>query len=435
MKFELKTLTVIVSSIATIFLFSCKNNVSIDPVVIVPGNQTDIAWPSLAKSSWPMHGHDPMRTGRSNHAVAAKGVIRWIYQASGNIICSPAVAEDGTIYIVTSNDTIVSGSALKSFLTALSPNGTLKWRFPIQDTTMVSTVSGQVSPIVGSDGTIFLANEKDVLAVNPNGTLQWRYRISARIFTIGMVIGKDGVLYFVGDDHFLYAINATGSLRWKIRPDQGFMATAQNVITMSSDGAMLYLQGVESALYAVSTDAEVKWKVPFEEKFWYGIASLNEGKTFLSPSSKSSAMGTHAAAFLLNKDGGTVWKSVYDTSGFNNTVAAEPAIGYSGSVYFGISTPPSLISLSYDGKKNWIRNVDQGTSIITDKYENIYFADGDGKNIYSYSQSGTLRWSIPLQGLSTRAYNSPAVGINGDLYITCIGGIPATSKGTLYAIE
>ena len=74
-------------------------------------------------------------------------------------ITGPAIADDGTIYIV-SEDT---------FLYALTSNGNLVWKFRSENNTAIKT-----PPVIGPDGSVYFVDLFDSLhALSPDKTLQW----------------------------------------------------------------------------------------------------------------------------------------------------------------------------------------------------------------------------------------------------------------------
>src|SRR5215470_299705 len=88
------------------------------------------------------------------------GTLLWKFKTDGEIISSPAVAADGTIYV---------GSADNN-LYALNPDGTLRWRFATRGAV-------HSSPSIGPDGTIYVGSRDERLyAINADGTKQWEFR-------------------------------------------------------------------------------------------------------------------------------------------------------------------------------------------------------------------------------------------------------------------
>ena len=73
----------------------------------------------LADSPWPTFHSNPQRTGLSLYNTShVDGTVLWTYQTGNAIESSPAIGEDGTIY-VGSHD---------GYLYAISKNGELEWK-------------------------------------------------------------------------------------------------------------------------------------------------------------------------------------------------------------------------------------------------------------------------------------------------------------------
>jgi outer membrane protein assembly factor BamB len=96
-------------------------------------------------------------------------------------------------------------------------NGTLKWKFGKQSSAGIPESNFQSSPVISSDGTIYVAGMETatpsylyLYAVNPNGTLKWKFETGDRILR-PPAISSDGIIYIVpeGVDGRLYAIGAT----------------------------------------------------------------------------------------------------------------------------------------------------------------------------------------------------------------------------------
>ena len=126
----------------------------------------------------------------NNNAISAKffavnpnGSIKWTYSSAAAFESSPAIGGDGTIYV---------GNNLGK-LQAFNPsNGTLKWSY-----TALGAITS--SPAIGTDETIYVGTLGLALtALKPDGTLKW-------IFPHGPIvaspaIASDGTIYIGADD-------------------------------------------------------------------------------------------------------------------------------------------------------------------------------------------------------------------------------------------
>ncbi len=138
----------------------------------------------------------------------------WLGQEG--IISSPSIANDGTIYVG-----FIDG------LYAFNPDGSLKWTFQLED-----PITGELYGVMGSaaidrDGTIYfgsyestmsggvLVPQGSIYALHPNGELKWRVVTDGAFAYSSPAIGGDGTIY-IGSTHdtFFYAINSDGSLKW-----------------------------------------------------------------------------------------------------------------------------------------------------------------------------------------------------------------------------
>lgn len=124
------------------------------------------------------------------YAVNPDASLRWHFSAASRIQSSPAIGPDGTIYF---------GCNDGQFF-ALDPNGQKKWSHQTQGAFLAS------SPVVSADGTIVVASaDKQLRGLNPQGQLLWSIPIDGKV-TGSLAMGADGTLYFGCDDFRLYAL-------------------------------------------------------------------------------------------------------------------------------------------------------------------------------------------------------------------------------------
>jgi len=119
------------------------------------------------------------------------------------IFSRPAIGEDGTIYVggaVMSTENKDLGK-----LYAINSNGTLRWSLET-DSAIITT------PIIASDGNIYLSSHEKLYSISPNRQLLWSFTTNECFSS--PAIGEDGTLYAGSFDGKPYAINANGNLRW-----------------------------------------------------------------------------------------------------------------------------------------------------------------------------------------------------------------------------
>ncbi|GBC76207.1 Desiccation/radiation resistance protein [bacterium HR07] len=171
---------------------------------------------------------------RRVYAVNLDGFYRqWRFRAGDSLQSSPAIGEDGTIYI----------GADDGNLYALAPDGKEKWRFQTED----KIVS---SPALGSDGTIYVGSlDGRLYAIKPDGQERWHFQTEGPIYS-SPAVAADGVIYIGSDDGHLYAVNADGTLRWSVKAD----GEVRSSPVIGSDGT-IYIASRDGNLYAIRGEA------------------------------------------------------------------------------------------------------------------------------------------------------------------------------------
>lgn len=230
----------------------------------------------------------------------------WVYDPSAegtptpkSILGSPAVGDDGTLYVGMYDATD------HGYLYALDPHGKLKWRLSRTDTGPLSGLCG--APSIADDGTIYIGSfggkrQASIYAVNPDGTLKWDYRVAENRITAAPGIGPDGTIY-------------VGTHNW------GFIASPQ----MSRQGHLY-------ALRDEGDKAALKWRFAVN----YGIltppAIDRDGNIFIGTNGDPKIIGQQGPCQLvvLNAKGEKRWS--YDLDG---RIYSHPVIDSDGSVYVG----------------------------------------------------------------------------------------------------
>jgi outer membrane protein assembly factor BamB len=121
-------------------------------------------------------------------SFGAGGAPGFTYTTNGLTVRGPALAEDGTIYVGSSDEQ----------LHAVHPDGTRAWVYDAQ------TAVG--APLVSGDGTIYAGGaDGSVHAVSPSGARKWTFPLSGNI-DAQPAIGAGANLYVVAQSGVLYAL-------------------------------------------------------------------------------------------------------------------------------------------------------------------------------------------------------------------------------------
>jgi len=239
------------------------------------------------------------------HAIYSNnGTQKWAYLVGNDIDSSPAIGADGTIYFGDWN----------GIVQAVNPDGTVKWKYHTGD--VITS-----SPAIGDDGTIYIGSHDDnVYALYPNGTVKWQFRTGSWVHA-SPTIGPDGTIYIGSDDKCLYALNPdNGSMIWQCNVGSTWCSP-----TLGPDG-ILYLGDWEMNFYAVNPNGTIKWTYNAPGRIWFGSSAAvsSDGTIFFGTTTMDGGSG---ALVALNPDG---TKRFQDNYGY---YATTPAIGEDGTVY------------------------------------------------------------------------------------------------------
>jgi len=186
------------------------------------------------------------------------GNLNWSYKTYWCIISSAAVTDDGTI-IVGSKD-----HNLYAFREELQDT---LWAAPLG--TFYDGHLVDCSPAIGEDGTIYVGTDPygaayqipviadtNFWAINPDGSLKWAFETGNGVES-SPAIGPDGTVYFGSYDSCLYAVADSGTFgfqKWKFKTDGQIDGSP----TVDGDGN-IYFASRDSVLYCLYPDGSVRW--------------------------------------------------------------------------------------------------------------------------------------------------------------------------------
>ena len=372
------------------------------------------------------HGN-AQRTGFSASRGPDTPALKWRLDLQGEVISSPVIGPDGTIYL---GSVIEDTRHPAHFITAVRPDGTVKWRY----LTGWRDTQTQSSPALGADSRIYVGAQDGYFhALNPDGTLAWRFAASSPVQQ-HPVVHPDGTVY-VGMDGLLYAFGPGGNVLWTATLGTTSLPGGPS---LSPDGETIYAFGHSSAgpdatLYAFRRDGTVRWQ--FSGFYaWYPALSAP------TVAADGTVIVLSGQLVAISPNGVERWRYAPSSSFFSSyaSVAVNPA----GEVVFAFDY--YLGKLAATGSAQWILWFFGGaggnelestySAPLIDADGNIYLGLGTGKRwtrpwgkvVRSYTPSGALRWEFPVgEGVYT---SSPALAPDGTLYI-------GSMDGSLYAIR
>lgn len=274
------------------------------------------------------------------------GEIKWKFQTEGPIHSSPAIGKDGTIYFCSDD----------GFLYALKSDGSFKWKYE------------KVGPLViVSDETIYIAND-GLYAINNDGTLEWTYKSEGNNYT-QPVIGQDGTIYVAVSDK-LIAFNKNGNLKWKYEAEEdGTQIYTSPAI--GNDGTIYIVTHktyeTKPYVYSINPDGTLKWKFEIEDDVMFSPVISEDGAIYMLTKNNE----LHA----IKPNGKALWK--YEA---NHPLNTKPIVGKNGIIYVAdygksiyVINPDGSLKLAYETEFKWGTHpvmCEDGTIIIgsTDGY-------------------------------------------------------------------
>jgi len=397
-----------------------------------------------ADSPWPMYKGNAKHTGQSpyytNHT---KPALKWKFKADDGVDSSPAIGEDGTIYVGTFGNKFY----------AFNPDGEIKWIYERQDERF------SCFPAIAHDGTIYVASTFDhapvynmlhenymdygvpkLTALYPNGTIKWDFVLGG--FYGGTIsppsIGPDGIIYIgsggsemhenaVGGD-CVWAIYPNGTAKWSF--DTGDSVFSSPAI---ADDGTIYVGAADYRLFAITSDGKEKWNVSSDSYFDCSPAIGPDGTVYVGCCDKN--------LYAVSPEGEVKWKFPV-----NDILEATPSIGPDGTIYSGVIDQTeddyNLYAINPDGTEKWRYKTKGGiySTPAIDAEGILYFGSYDG-NLYSLNPDGSLRWKFKSNG---GIYAPPALDKDGTIYFGnwgntfyAIGGyaIPEKENGSTPGFE
>jgi PKD repeat protein len=277
------------------------------------------------------------------YAITPTGKMKWKYQSGfgGGI---PAIGSDGTIYLETHDSNGVG-------ITALKPNGSKKWKC-ILDTDHY--IMGAPSA-VGNDGTVYAhfsngeqtpdkngyyAVRQVISAISPNGTLKWKKPLAQAgqgQWSEGssMAIADDGTIYVSDSIRSLtpnddsssistfYALNPVdGTVRWQHQVESLQYDFFSNPV-IGNDGIIYTFLGSYN-LYTFSPDGTPHDSYSPEFSTYYATPAIGSNGSIYT-----TGYGDWSELVVLNPEG--TLKSLYSL--YPSNVGGVLSIGNDGTIY------------------------------------------------------------------------------------------------------
>jgi YVTN family beta-propeller protein len=294
-------------------------------------------------------------------AVRANGSVAWRSRIGRTVGSSPAVGDDGTAYTVTD-----------AALVAVDANGSEEWRLAPWIGYWCS------SPAIGSDNTLYLSSsvatdESYLCAIQSDGNPGWS--LFLRGWQPGTpVVGSDGCIY-VSCSGVLHAVNPDGGERWQASGGGGALA-------IGSDGTIYSSGGYFVGIAATSSAGSTRW-------YYEGLGG-DVGFTGVSLASDGTvyAGGTDERLYAIEQDGTLRWTTIP-----GNGAVSTPAVLSDGSLC-ALADSGRINIVSSSGNVVWSAEVgDNIVSSVTVGSDSTLYLAGESGRLYAYAASACLAGS------------------------------------------
>jgi outer membrane protein assembly factor BamB len=277
-----------------------------------PSGQLVPGWPFTARNgvrSSPAAGTNAIYVGASDgrlYSLSPTGSTNWVFFPPGlaAFVSTPAVHSDGTIYAKRKN----------GWVYALHANSAIKWSNRIDS---ISTAS----PALATDGTLYVAGNRDLVAFRPDGTVKWRY-FAAKTILGSPSIAPDGTVYFGSADGRMHAVEPAAGIARPGWPFQAGKPIASSA-AISSQGSIFF--GCQNKkVYALNAGTGAKlWE--------FATSGVVDSSPALGTNDILYVGSVDRRLYALQASNGQV-KWSYRTDG---PIRSSPAISADGIVYVG----------------------------------------------------------------------------------------------------
>ncbi len=353
-----------------------------------------------------------------NKSVTGQGPqIKWQFSADDEIVSTPALSEDGTIYFTS-----------RQSLYALAPDGKMKWHY------FPGAELGS-SPMLAPDGTIYIVDAGCVMhALNPDGSKRWIAQVALAPSVNGLfgqrcwraatpTLGAPDLLFVGNFGGSVIAVDANSGMTTNQFKDVGGPDSPEIPETGS---------GVEGggALQFFDSGGRVSWTIRLSD----GPRTLPFRTAAITKNRVIAVAGWDNKFHVYDFDGRPKWE-------FPGDWTANPVIAADGTIYIG--NFESAVALSANGAQIWKASVPIAGAPALAADGTIYVPSqdvGKGKNggnlfsLYALNPQGAIKWRLPVDALIE---HGPAIAPDGTVYLGtrsdgAIGVKP--HSGTLYAI-
>jgi hypothetical protein len=266
-------------------------------------------------------------------ALTLNGEVQWEYPGNGGFMSTPAVSAAGNIYAINGD-----GHAY-----ALTATGELKWRRRIQRQTQ--TRLWRLSPAITGDNLIILPTTNGVTALDEEGTVVWAHKVVCSD-PVSPVVGSDGTVYMSPGSLQLFAFSRMGRLKWAY-PEQGLFGSSIVQPIVLPDDSALFAHPYFNAHLLMRFSSAGMTNGQIISDMLGGTPVVNGEGTVFAPT--RSRLGPTNQVFIASFDGGNITNVVANLSYEPFTLTANNTL-YVSAALAGNVVGPVLYSLIPTGE-------------------------------------------------------------------------------------
>ncbi len=349
---------------------------------------------------WPTALHDARHSATATVVGPQRGNVLWTRQLEGNVTPGPVVGADGTIYLASN----------AGILHAIDPaTGKDLWTVdgggPATGETDLST-----SPLILPGGSLLWPGPQDTLfEISPSGTVQWTHRFSGQVLS---PILSNTTAYVVTMDGTLSAVRLGGTdpiVAWSL--SLGHTALGSPVVV--APGLVVTTAG--SAVAAVEdhgTHGAINWQRSLSAAVEVSASTDANGDVFVSDN--------RAEAYSFSRTGHLNWKRAVGHESYSSSSVTPTGLlvigDNRGNLNVVRSATGSPVRVIHAGGGLWAAQV-------IDRKGDVYLGTR-AATIVGFSPGGHLLFRIPV---SADIDSYPALTADGTLIV-------GDQAGTVYAV-
>jgi outer membrane protein assembly factor BamB len=175
------------------------------------------------------------------YAMYSSGSIKWKYTTGGTVNSAPVIDSNGIVYFGSTDSNIY----------AIYPSGSVVWSY-------FTNAPISSSPAIGTNGTIYFGVSNGALyALNTDGIPLWITQTPGLFDIASPMVGPDGSLYIGSyfDDHSMYSISSSGSIRWQFVTNGQVDCTA----ALTPSGNIVFNLYNLPQVYSLTSSGSLNW--------------------------------------------------------------------------------------------------------------------------------------------------------------------------------